>query len=207
MTTSVRLTKYSRENLVNMLMNHKYNEDKESACIIQAVKNFANKIYEDTYGDNIEKINALPKGWLPEIHHLYVNFGVHGSRYIFFNGNPSAISKNYSMNKYWASLKEEQICKRVPANEKRNIVYDADSKFTQELVDLDKRIGEFEKGYLETKLTAEKIIGSVNTSTQLIEAWPEIEPFVRDLFKISPKINLPAINMTEVNKLFELPVE
>jgi hypothetical protein len=60
---------------------------------------------------------------------------------------------------------------------------------------------EWFKGYDKFKSEVQQVLESVNTTGQLVEVWPESEPFIPKEIHDPSKINLPAVNFAEINKV------
>lgn len=81
----------------------------------------------------------------------------------------------------------------------------ADHPFTIELASLNEKEERYRVAQRKAKREAEAVLGSVQNLKQLLEVWPEIEPFCP---KPEPKKTTAiAIRREELNSTFGLPVE
>lgn len=70
---SIRLTKETRKNIISRILKDAY--DKKLDAIQEERFEFSEKVYADIYSKELEKMNALPNGWLPEDTEFMVQFG------------------------------------------------------------------------------------------------------------------------------------
>lgn len=201
---SATLTKYARERIVDKLITHKVNNDKNLKKFFEDSKQFTNDVYEDLYGKDIEKMDALPKGWLPETEYITVQLGdSRGYAQLYFSGYSRFNNIRYSLL--------EKFCvkntKRRILGNARSKVYSVGDPLTHRYEDLQRMKKSIEEEYRTALATANSILNSVNTTKQLIETWPEVETFVREVFGTTKPVYLPTIDLYSVNKKFDLPVE
>jgi hypothetical protein len=67
-------------------------------------------------------------------------------------------------------------------------------------------LAQFERDYINTREEMRAFLLAAPNLKALARDWPEGEPFYRDLLP-AKRINLPAVRIEAINKLFELPID
>lgn len=75
------------------------------------------------------------------------------------------------------------------------------SKEVEEAKQNNKAYEEWNKTLRKFKAEVTTVLESVNTTLQLVEVWPEAEPFVPQAISNPSSINLPSVNFAELNKV------
>lgn len=198
-----RLTKDIKETLLKKLLVHAYKDRVQEA--VNANAHFAVKVYNDAFAKDLEKINALPKGWLPTDTDIKVQFGPTVQR-LYFRGTLG----NYSLDAPLRDCGAKVIYDTsypFPANKKETVVkqYGGVHPLVSEFDSLKAKFSELETEIHRATKTIEAAMNSVTTVKKLIEVWPEVEEFAKPYLEQVP--NLPSIPRQELNALLDLPPE
>lgn len=210
---SLKLTKHSKEQLARKLLTYRFAEKSNPIpeLLAQGAK-LAHDIYVDSLGKDLEKVKIIPDGWLPSADYIQVSFPSDKYSWIYFNG--SYLLREAGLDswsyRWFPPLKDiEDVTYPVPANLDRGCFakYDAKHPITvryNQLVRQAENLGEdFRKHY--DIITA--ALDEVRTTKQLLENWPEIEPFLLDYYGEEKKSVAVAIPVKDLNQMFELPKE
>lgn len=179
---SQKITWNIARRIKDAVIKHRFADDRDA--LVERERVFADAVYRDVYKAHLKKMEALPEGWLQSQGHFHVAFGGQYERIKFGD------------------------VRRVLARDVHNAakVYDATHKLTVEfraIKDADKSLRDSVR---EAESKVESAINSFNTTKQLIEGWPEVEKFVRQIVG-QPKVNLPTVETKALNKLLDLPPE
>lgn len=202
-----RLTNDIRGTIVNALMVHKFDSAVEALCVERA--DIARQVYEHHYKRDLKRMNDLPDGWL--LTDGDVKFDASGTiRSYYFSG------KMYGSN--WSSRWQNEVCD-FPSNSGRVAVeyrfradehnrtictFDANHPIA-EAVERHEAAGEALAEQIKAaRAQATATVGRFTTTEKLIEAWPEIKPFIPE--KAAPPPALPALPTQHLNSMFDLPV-
>jgi hypothetical protein len=199
---SIRLTNYTREQITNAVLTHRFSEATETLIADRAA--FAEEIYSDVYRkSDRERMASLPNGWLPEEDQINVQFGdQRGYESLDYRGHLYG-----SLNKTRkAGAKGDPTFRRVLNKHYRRCakVYGDDHRLTKKYHELQASQKELFRQYEEAKRQVEAAVASASTINKLVEVWPEVEPFAR-AFDTAP-LKVPAIPTDKLNKLLDLPV-
>ncbi|QIC69778.1 Nmad5 family putative nucleotide modification protein [Acinetobacter indicus] len=179
-----RLTKQLREKMLAEVLDHAFAEKQKQATseLILA----GEKIYLDVYGDHLEAMSSLPKGWLQKSSNLSV--AIAGQRHSVDHGKSKLIG--YDHYGKWQSAKlyvgDEQVAiDYLKANEKVQDLKDQRSNMCREV---------------------NAVLESVHTFKKLWEVWPECKSLL-EKFEQKPAIAiLPAVQVHRLNAALGLPV-
>lgn len=211
---SNRLTNDMRGKIVNAVLEHKFNP-----IIAELAKDFAalaDDVHKTAFRKILEKIEALPEGWLPTDDDIQVEFGAGKMQRLNFNGQFThrygyrvidGVHVSEADLNTFAQFPPATF-RRFPANKKGTCVssFDARSELSLRYDELSNRkydlISSFNKARLETGVAVSKF----TTIDKLLEAWPEIEPFTKGV-AAKAKPQLPAVPIMKLNELLGLPAE
>lgn len=199
-----RLTNEIRKTIKEAVLRHRFEEQAEALVADRAA--FAGEVYNDVYRkSDRDKMEALPNGWLPTTSSVSVRFGETAyGRYEDFPFDGAIYGDIAKVRK--RTDKSPQRCeRRVPHKHYSGCskVYGDDHRLSSKHAALKERADELQTEIVAAARQVTAALDSANTVKQLLEAWPEVEPFVPVR---SAKANLPAVPVDALNKLLDLPV-
>lgn len=195
-----KLTTWMRECIVKDLLKHRFGRAAQEFVALKSA--LALDVYHDVFSEDERKAMAgLPRGWLPEVAKLGVQFG-DGRNYVelSFNGATygaiaGVLPEGLGAFNMPVPNRNEHGCAKV---------YEATHAFSERYDALKGRQSDLEREIDTAKRQAEAAIMSASTINKLVTLWPEVEPFtVRHVPKAAP---LPALPTSELNALLGLPV-
>lgn len=199
---STRLTNDLREKIAADILRHRFNEQVDELIADRAA--LAEAIYNDIYRkSDREKMEALPKGWLPEEVNIGVQFGASGSRYenIDFNGHIYG-----KLGALRTKRDDERVTRRVLHKHRTGCakVYEETHKLAVRHQDIDARWSAMKAEYDAASRQTMAALASVSTIKRLLEAWPEVAPFALK-YEDAPR-QLPSVPTDKLNEMLGLPV-
>lgn len=202
----MKLTKTDKENIVSKII--KYRFQKEAKDFINLYRDFSEKVYNKYYEKDLAEMLKIPDGWLPKIH--YINLVVQADNnktyeQLSFNGIPPR-AKSYYYESAHLFHNEKTIEKIALARNSCNssLLVNFDDDLAKESRSLREDYYIFEKKVSDARSEINKIMNSANTRNQLLNVWPEVEPFLPE---IKNKNSIVVIDVSSLNKTLELPVE
>ncbi len=200
---SIKLNTWSRAGLLTKLLTHRFRD--EIAALQQARAEFAERLYQAIYSETERrKMNALPKGWLPNVSELkFQSAGVVAK--VDLGGCI------YSTEIRSIAERREPVERRVTFAAHQghynhvSIALEADHPLSIEWAKLEAARGDLEQAIAVAKAQANSVLASVTTTGRLKEVWPESAPFVADIEGEPIKLP-PALPIASLNSLFALPV-
>ena len=178
---STRLTKDMRNVILSRLMKHAF-DDREKQLKVDE-----HALGDDVYGDLyparlLKKMRALPDGFLRKSSGLRVCFG--GQRVNVSFGATRLIAEAHDT---YEGVKS----------------YDASDDLSVRHLELDGRRRALDEDEGRAKSAAKAALDSCTTVKNLLEVWPEAEPFVRD-FTTSRAVVALTVSVDELNNQFGL---
>lgn len=208
MSKTIKLNKTICSTIVRRALQHRFSFGVYE--LINAQREFSHAFYNDVY--NVEtrnKMLALPEGWLPSATGIYGRFGTDWDQ-ITFDGR-WGLDRDATQ---CISEKHEKMLKGIPSSfpvlSKHNgyglviKAYPGNHKMTDKHRDLVNRRSDQLEQIRSAKKVLEVALGSVSTINRVLENWPDLEPFCKDLVPVTP--NLPAVTRTQINAMLDLPV-
>lgn len=203
-----RLNTEIREDIMRALLRHKFSEEYvELVCRRAAL---AKRMHDRAFNNILGQMNQLPEGWLPTSKSITIKFG---ESYTSLNFNGEWPTR-YFTQIHWAcqpvGWNNPHVFRRVREMDKDRctMVLDATDKDSEEYGELENWTNSLQDrvGYGRKQIWA--ALCKANTVRQLLEAWPEVEPFVKNLAPVTPKkSSVPQLATTELNSLVGLPVK
>lgn len=195
-----RITKDDRVTIRNAALAHRF--QKETEVLVADYAAFANDVYETIYSKADRELMAkLPKGWLSSVNEIKVKFGESYCT-LPFNGRINYVTVpdylSFSPPTVYRVMAE---CHRAVCAE----VFDADHPLAERHSALSNRASDLRTEVSSAAKLAGAILEQGTTVAKLLAIWPEAKPFVGFLMK--PKASLPALPITTLNGLLDLPVE
>ena len=192
---SVKLTVSMREKIVKDIMIHRFR--KQADQFTKEHLELVDKFYREIYCDATrQKMDALPNGWLPH----ETNFRIktpstyyHIYTYRVYDPDVSNIASEVQGKKY-----------RVPYHLHHATHVIDNLNLINEYEVLREKIGDLRAEMRKAKNTLSGNLSKFNTTKQLVDAWPEVRPFIKVDEDI--KVQLPAVPVKELNELLDLPV-
>lgn len=203
---STRLTTPIRDALLEKLLERAFKTRCED--FLKRAATFAVKVHADVFGDDLAKMKALPKGWLPTDDDIMVRFGGDQTRLSFRGslgscGIPDIFRQCGALggdNVYlvFTSATQNSTAKVYNARDALATEYEA---FINERKDLVEEIGRAAR-------TVRAALNSVRTIQKLIDIWPEVEEFAKEfLVDGERKALLPDVPRAQLNAILNLPPE
>lgn len=190
---SLRLTKQLRESILNSFIEKYKTANPEPALTIDEYEikcDLAEAIHEKVYSSFVGKIPEDMYSMSRCIKIMWPNESIAS---LYFRDN--------------ASGEDRRISTRVSKVEyvltKDDTLY-IDYQCKLELYRKEQSIyNEYQKNLSKFKSNISQVLESVNTTKQLVEVWPESEPFLPKEVSNPSSINLPAVNFAEINKVIQ----
>lgn len=200
---STRLTNDLRDTIASDILRHRFSEQVDALIADRAA--FAEAVYCDIYRKaDREKMEALPKGWLPECSKVGVQFGSTGRSYETVSFDGSFYGPLGSMR---TRVKDAPSSDRRMQNRHAHgcaKVYDDQHKLSIRHQELADRHSALKADFETAKRQTMAALASVSTIKRLIEAWPEVAPFATK-HEAAPR-QLPSVPTEKLNEMLGLPV-
>ena len=214
-----RLTITNRDSLAQKILAHKYGNTKFTE-LEQQTASLALAIYNDCFTDaDQEKMNAIPKGWLPLADQIRVSYD-HGTQVVLnFNGSvrdlvPYRTSRIIG-SKAFSSLKGvfrlstfDKISTSYRSSEINHAV--TDPELTKRIIAHVKQFSDLSTEVASLNSNIRATLNSVTTTNRLKEVWPEAKPFIIDMFGDGTKAKPPSTAITlpiaDINQKLGLPI-
>ncbi|HFG6953857.1 Nmad5 family putative nucleotide modification protein [Acinetobacter baumannii] len=177
-----RLTKNLRERMRDCVINKTF-DSKFDALNKQKVE-VSEKIYLDIYGNHIETMNKLPKGFLKGCSYLYIAIG--GQEHCLYFSSDKLKAYNHDR---WDKAK----------------LYVGDEPLAVEFMNVVNALEKLEKERDRMRREVFSLLDSVQTFKKLWEVWPESKTLLADFEKKPIVALLPAIQIQKLNDALGLP--
>ena len=179
MAKSLRLTNEMRKSIVDSVMNKWANTHKKPQ-LVEAEDAFANAIWDKAYGAHKVALNKVPKEFLQNAH--IVKLTVDGEM-------------------IQVSSKTPLPTKQIGYNPPPIIMIKSSLPIYIKYHKVEQDYEEWGRSYSEMVREVEAVLESVNTTGQLLEAWPSVEPFLPAHIADPEKgVKLPAIQVSRLNE-------
>lgn len=206
--TTARLTHNIRKALMKKLLTRAFQE--RAQALVERQCDFAGRVYDDALKPHLERIAAIPEGWLQTDDDIKVSFGADYAQLDFGSGLSYSIHQSLRSAgaKALTDKAGNRIERRFPSKFRGKCVkvYEATHPLSEEfrnlLVEETALVAEIERAQRTTKAN----LGSVTTVKKLIDVWPEVEEFAKHyLDNGERKAVLPAIPRADLNAQLGLP--
>lgn len=197
-----RLVNAMRDDIAERMMKHTFDARVLLICKTQSA--LASIAYIDAFSKKEHKtIESLPDGWLQKFNGISVKFG---DKVFTFNfaGNISNF-RDHATLRYWHSFEEKPLPFPYNKGGQTCMVYDEDHPICREMTEWLELTNTLANEVTAARKTLTTALNSYHTTEKLIEAWPEIAPFVVPLAPVEAP-NLPALPTSDLNAMFGLPV-
>lgn len=203
-----RLTKYDRERLKKNIISHKFDAKKFEEHE-KAIASLAAAVYNSVLSDKDQALIAsLPKGWIGEHNHIYVNWSGNQTN-LSFNGDLAGHIDWEVRGLTGYRGKTASVTKPIPQS-----LTSYNSPNVRAKGDIEDRIRvtikevqDFNKEIKTLSRSVGAVLSSVTTTNRLKEVWPESKPFVDALFKSGkPQSTAVALPINDLNQKLGLPV-
>lgn len=180
---SARLNARVREAVLERLMQHAFKEPKEE--ISRLSEELASEVYDDVYPPSVRrKMRGLPEGFLDTAASLRVCFG---GQVADLRVSPRPVADCHARSTAAARS------------------YPADHRFALEWGKIDAKYQLLTAQMSVARRQAKALLESCSTCRQLVDSWPEVEPFVRDFTEATtPQVVALAVPVRELNCQFNL---
>lgn len=198
-----RLNATVRDRIKAIVIHHRFKADYDQLVADRAA--FAATVYADGYSkQNNKGLQDLPNGWVPESPSGKYIFGGEYT-YLAFSGGWRTGWNTSSFAAWFAE--PEKVFKRILDKDENSTIeqYSGTHALSIQFADLKGREGDLLALIKKADATVTAQLGGVNTVQQLIDQWPEVEPFLDDLGFDPKSRQVPVINRTELNELLNLP--
>lgn len=206
---TVRLTKDLRSQIAKEVMRDRFMEVEEH--LWDAHANLARKIWSNTVGKmNFHlptgervAIQSIPKGWLPQDKKIKAKFG---DEVVSVSFDGDFWSWGMQRTNY---VNRDSIWMSFPETKKDSVVkiFEPETQEAKEYFQLSGRLKDYMEDIKRVKKEVNVILSSVTTMKQLLESWPEVQPYIENLDLPKPGASLPAVRVEELNKMLGLPKE
>lgn len=199
----MRLTNDIRHFIVRGVLAHKHRET--FIEILDVRRQLVEKIIDCVMsrGSHRAIYESTPAGWFPKFNSISV--ALDGKFFRFpINGDLYNTYRSSSVHAGIFGELSNPLYRELPDFFRDAILLDEtkDRELIDEIKVVHDRSEEFEDEYQKDSKKLEVIISEFNSDTKLIEAWPELAPFIP---KEEKKSNI-IVPVEKLNKEFELPV-
>lgn len=196
-----RLTNDMRADIVSALMTHKFDDEVSVLCDERA--GIALAVYEHHYAGTLERMDKLPKGWLQTEGVVRFRAAGYNHQYNFSGrifGRPQTLSS-------FISNKRENVEKRQQAQWVGRTLqtYEATHDIAVRVEKHEAAAAALAERVTQARAQATATLDRFTTVEKLIDAWPEIKPFIPA--GKAPPPAVPALPTQHLNQMFDLPVE
>lgn len=179
---SVTLTQGHRHKILERILNHAFGERKKK--IQEKEYKLADQAYKKLYSEELrKKMEALPEGFLSTTQSIQINLGGQWHYLAFRNEERRRAAQDYNLRRL-----------DIP-------VGDALGAEIYDWLRDEKQLKEEQEAALNN---ARAVLKSATTLKSLLDKWPEIEEFTKD---IRPKVTALAVPMHKLNRVLDLPPE
>jgi hypothetical protein len=180
---NVRLNARMRRVILDRLLHHAFQAAREALAGEREA--LAAEVYDDVYPADVQrKMRRLPEGFLETSAQICVNMG--GQSVSFSVEDRPVAHKHHYFS--------------TPAGS-----YPADHPFTLRHNDLHARFQKLDEESSRSRHVGEAALESCATLRQIVEEWPEAEPFVRDFLEAQSSQSVAlAVPVRELNRQFNL---
>ncbi len=200
---SIKLNSDIRDHLREELLRHRFS--KEYVALTKERAALAVAVWMDLYKPSERAtIEALPKGWLPEVRGIEARFGTgrYGYDDLSFNGEISGSLRILAPKQ----KPQDPKFMRVAEKHKRCAkAYDDGHKLQVRHAALKNAEADLERRFKDASSEISAVLNSVSSTARLKEVWPEVGPFVAKFEKAAPA--LPSLPIASLNKALDLPVK
>lgn len=193
--SSTRLTDSFRNRIIKAVLAHRFAD--VFATIAKDRAALARAVYEDVLTKKQRDLIAtFPEGWLVSEDDIQVQFGAAYDR-LYFSGFDWGA---------WVGEAPERVFMAMPAKYSGRCakVYEATHKLSIRHDEIARRIATARSEIRIAENEIRAALAVVSTIPALVKAWPEVEPFCRDIAPAA--VPLPAIPVAKLNETFGLPV-
>lgn len=190
--------------ITQALLQHRFKDDIQS--LREDARALAHDIVQSRLSDEEKQLMAVvPQSWLCAISGIHVEapyvrvklgFGMNLRVEHMALGKVETLLTPISVAGTWSS----QPSIIIGGNP-------GDDTLIERTTRISDRLTQLESAIKTARAKTSGTIGQFTTVKKLIEGWPEIEPFARPYLEAKTRIQLPAVQLTEMNSLLDLPVE
>lgn len=176
-----RLTTANRKTIRDRVLAHRFKDAEDVLAVTEDALAF--RVVAETFSMyEYDMIRTIPDGWLPKTKRVTCKLAEAWVSLEFID---------------WRPMPDFKISQCL-------VVLDANHPITEDFREFQgiKKAITAERKTLEKSVDA--ALNAVSTIKALREAWPEVEPFLHGLEKM--KVNLPAIQTSDLNSALGLPV-
>ena len=180
---SVRLTENMRRNVRERLLTHAFGKRQQELRADDEI--FGGDVYETVYDALVRRrMKSMPEGFFRLASYLKVAFGGQQDQVVWRGLRPIASKHEYD----------------------RAASYVADHPLSQRSDALEKRRRDLKTDREAAYQKIKAVLASCSTLRQLVEIWPEAEPFVRDFQVSGPAaVTALALPIKSLNEQLGLP--
>lgn len=185
---SQKLTHTMRALITNRALEHRFAE--AEAALVERRFNLADKIYEKIYPAKVRELMAqLPDGFLESDKCLYYAIRVKDANFPIYDDIMLREARPMAQN----------VRRYEPS------MLDSESTIAKQLHQLNRDRGALHDEKHKARLEITGALSSFTTVKALLDAWPEVEPFLPPV--VAMDRTLPVVPVEQLNKTFKLPVK
>ena len=203
---TVRLATYMKESICKALLHHRFSN--LIPPLIERQREFADRVFADVVTPKeTESLDALPKGWVPSISIIGVQFGESGSRYTQLNLDGTD-GINGELSQVRDVVERETVSRRVPYSMKNGCakVYSVAHPFCFQAEDFRRERESLREQIKKASGLINAQLNAFTTVGALIRNWPEVAPFAERYLELSDSRAV-ALPRATLNDILGLPVE
>lgn len=173
---ATRLTKFMRSKVLERLVDHAFKDRRKG--IVAMRYDLGDLVYADLYPTKDRAAMAkLPAGFLPEQDAVQVTFGGQ-----------------------WYNICFRKVVRvAVSHSSGRSRDYPSDHMFADMQSEISKHTSDLRADEELARAEAKAALNSCSTVKQLLELWPEVEPFVSDFVVTPAKTKALALSIPDLN--------
>lgn len=201
---NVRLTNSIRDRIMTKVLNYKFKKNNFDE-VQHDLASLAQAVYNSVFSEKMLKQMAdLPAGWLPKSDYIRVQFG-YETPYLYFSGQLYGVP--YEITRRLDTPAPVQ--KTLPSNCVGTILtkFDHSHDLTERYTNITTRMNKLKEEYTDSKNMLRGTLAKFHTTNRLIEAWPEVKPFVIEIVgKPASTSTALSVPIATLNEKFGLPV-
>jgi hypothetical protein len=194
-----------RSDIVHALMEHTFNDEVRVLCDERAA--IANDVYDIHYAGKSERMEKLPDKWLRTYYR--VEFRAAGADQAYYLSGKIDVYARHEvapLMQFTANHREDVHRRVLNCDYARCLkVFEPESGISVRVQIHEASAVALAERVKNARAQAAATLDQFYTVEKLLEAWPEIKPFIPEAKRPAPA--LPAVPVAALNALFDLPVE
>lgn len=198
---NVRLNHNSRNAIFSGIIKHRFDGDLK--MLTDRYVRLASAVYQRTFtSEQVQLIDSLPEGWLEQQNGI--NFTVGGHRHwLRFDGH--VYWDRYTRIREWDHGGYAQgTTTRAMPHAYKAVSVGASDLMAKELAQLEQLKTKLQEEFGKVSKQVDTMLKSYATTKTLLEAWPEVEPFLPAQAEVATP-SVPAVSIPSLNAMLRLP--